>query len=63
MSDWYQKSENEVLENFQITKDGHTSEMAAELLDQKEKTSSKPERRRVRFRCFYPSLQTCLLSY
>lgn len=35
MSDWYQKSENQVLENFQVTKNGHTSEMAAELLDQK----------------------------
>ena len=35
MSDWYQQSENEVLEKFHVTKDGHTSEMAAELLEKK----------------------------
>lgn len=35
MSDWYQQSENEVLEKLHVTKDGHTSEMAAELLDKK----------------------------
>ena len=32
MQMWYQKTEKEVLDQLHVTKDGHTSESAAEML-------------------------------
>ena len=35
MKMWYQQSEEEVLQSLHVTKDGHTSESAAEILSSK----------------------------
>ena len=35
MKNWYQETEEDILENLHVTKDGHTPEAAAELLERK----------------------------
>lgn len=35
MKNWYQETEEDILENLHVTKDGHTPEAAAELLESK----------------------------
>lgn len=35
MKSWYQQTEGDILENLHVTKDGHTPEAAAELLESK----------------------------
>lgn len=63
MRTWYQETAEDSLKAFHVTKDGHTSEEAAELLESMGENVLEAGRKKVRFRCFYLSLRTCWLLF
>ncbi|WP_418746676.1 cation-translocating P-type ATPase [Frisingicoccus sp.] len=52
MKSWYQQTEGDILENLHVTKDGHTPEAAAELLESKGKNVLEAGKRKSTLQVF-----------
>ena len=52
MRTWYQRTEEDILEALHVTKDGHTSEAAAQLLGDKGENVLEAGKRKSTFQVF-----------